>query len=67
MGHRAGLDKCGKSRPPTENRTLDRPARSKPLYRLNYNGYVLSYTAAKLEILGSDSIYPLVPEFPFKF
>ena len=28
VGHRAGLDGCGKSRPPTEIRSPDRPARS---------------------------------------
>jgi hypothetical protein len=35
---RAGLDRCGKSRPPlpTGNRFPDRPARSESLYRLSY-------------------------------
>ena len=34
----AGLDGCGKSRPPTEFRSPDRPARSESLYRLRYPG-----------------------------
>ena len=36
VGLRAGLDGCGKSRPPTGIRSPDRPDRSEPLYRLNY-------------------------------
>jgi hypothetical protein len=35
VGPRAGLDRCGKSRP-TEIRSPDRPARSQSLYRLSY-------------------------------
>ena len=35
MGPRAGLDRCGKSRP-TGIRSPDRPARSQSLYRLSY-------------------------------
>ena len=35
---RAGLDGCGKSRPPTGIRSPDRPARSESLYRLSYRG-----------------------------
>ena len=44
MGARAGLDGCGKSRPSTGNRSPDRPARSKSLYRLIFRGptYVLT-------------------------
>ena len=39
MGPRAGLDGCGKSRPPpTEIRSPNRPARSQSLYRLSYPG-----------------------------
>ena len=34
----AGLDGCGKSRPPTGIRSTDRPARSESLYRLSYRG-----------------------------
>ena len=35
VGPRAGLDRCGKSRP-TRIRSPDRPARSQSLYRLSY-------------------------------
>ena len=37
MGHRAGLDGCGNSRPATGIRFPDRPARSQSLYRLSYS------------------------------
>jgi hypothetical protein len=36
MGPRAGLDRCGKSRPDTGIRTPDLLARSQSLYRLRY-------------------------------
>jgi hypothetical protein len=35
VGPRAGLDRCGKSRP-TGIRSPDRPARNQSLYRLSY-------------------------------
>jgi hypothetical protein len=35
VGSRAGLDRCGKSRP-TGIQSPDRPARSQSLYRLSY-------------------------------
>jgi hypothetical protein len=35
---RAGLDGCGKSRPPNGIRSPDRPARSESLYRLSHPG-----------------------------
>ena len=38
VGQSAGLDGCGKSRPPNDIRSPDRPARSEPLYRLSYPG-----------------------------
>ena len=38
VGPRAGLDGCGKSRPPTGTRSPNRPARSESLYRQNYRG-----------------------------
>ena len=38
VGPRAGLDGCGKSRPPTEIRSPDRPTRSESLYRLSNRG-----------------------------
>jgi len=41
-GPRAGLDGCGKSRPPTGIRYLDRPTRSESLYRLSYPGPYLN-------------------------
>jgi hypothetical protein len=36
VGHRASLDRCEKSPPPTGIRSPDRPARSQSLYRLRY-------------------------------
>ena len=38
MGPRAGLDECGKSRPPIGIRSPDPPARSESIYRLNDPG-----------------------------
>ena len=38
VGPRAGVEGCGKSHPPTEIRSPDRPARSESLYRLRYPG-----------------------------
>ena len=38
MGPTAGLDRCGKSRPPTGIRSPDRSARSESLYRESYRG-----------------------------
>jgi hypothetical protein len=37
VGPRAGLDRCGKSRP-TGIRSPDLPTRSESLYRLSYRG-----------------------------
>ena len=45
MGPRAGLDECGKSRPPNGIRSPDRPARSKSLNRVSYPGQLLSTVA----------------------
>jgi hypothetical protein len=42
VGPRAGLNVCGKSRPPNGIRSLDRPAGSESLYRLSYPGPRLS-------------------------
>ena len=36
VGPRAGLDRCGKSRPPPGLDPLDGPARNESLYRLSY-------------------------------
>ena len=41
MGPRAGLDRCGKSRP-TGIRSPHRPARSQSLYRLRYPAHWLA-------------------------
>ena len=38
VGTRAGLDGCGKSRPPTGIRSPDRPARRESFNRLSYPG-----------------------------
>jgi len=40
VGPRAGLERCGKSRPPTGIRSPDCPARSHSLYRLRYPAHV---------------------------
>jgi hypothetical protein len=42
VGPRAGLDVCGKSRPPTGIRSPDRPAGSQSLHRLSYPAHLLS-------------------------
>ena len=38
LGLRAGLDRCGKSSPPTGMRSPNPPARSQSLYLLSYPG-----------------------------
>ena len=44
VGPRAGLDGCGKSRPPpTGIRSPDRPARRESLYRLSYHGEIIRH------------------------
>ena len=43
VGPRTGLDRCGKSRPPTGIRSPDRPASSQSLYRLRFPPHT-SYT-----------------------
>ena len=48
MGPRAGLDRCGKSRP-TGIRSPDRPARSQSLYRLRYSAHIVIGMFAKYE------------------
>ena len=47
MGPRAGLDRCGKSRPPTRIRSPDLPTRSESLYRLSYPGPLYSIVVAE--------------------
>ena len=44
VGPRAGLDRCGKSRPPTGIRASDRPARSQSIYRLSYRAHDIHMT-----------------------
>ena len=46
MGPRAGLDRCGKSRP-TGIRSPDRPARRQSLYRLRYPAHKVNYLHLK--------------------
>jgi len=49
VGHRAGLEGCGKSRP-NGIRSRDCPARSESLYRLSYPGqYTLGETIQTAE------------------
>jgi hypothetical protein len=63
VGPRAGLDRCGKSRP-TGIRSPDLPARRESLYRLSYPGskprqYSLIYTLAlwySLLLLGYKTV-----------
>jgi len=43
VGPRAGLDGCGKSRPPAGIRSPDRPARSESLYRLSCPGLQMDH------------------------
>ena len=50
MGPRAGLDRCGISRP-TGNRSPDRPARSLSLYRLSYPGPHISLNCYIISIV----------------
>ena len=48
VGPRAGLDRCGKSRP-TGIRSQDRPARSQSLYRLRYPVHPMLMRYEKLQ------------------
>jgi len=52
VGLRAGLDRCGKSRP-TGFRSPDCPARRQSLYRLRYSAHLSECTVWKLGM--SDS------------
>ena len=49
MSPRAGLDRCGKSRPPTGIRSPDRPARSQSLYRLRYPAHSYQGGSTKIQ------------------
>ena len=56
VGPRAGLEGCGKSRPPPGFDTPDRPVRSESLYRLSYHGpYILQYLAESKKGNGSKN------------
>jgi len=48
VGLRAGLDRCGKSRP-TGIRSPDRPARRQSLYRLRYPAHLFQSIFSKKE------------------
>ena len=50
VGPRAGLDRCGKSRP-AGIRSSDRPARSQSLYRLSYPAPTFGYAGPNLLLL----------------
>ena len=55
VGPRAGLDRCGKSRPPGI-RSPDRPARSQSLYQLSYPAPFHSYIKAVLVWVGKRKL-----------
>ena len=57
MGLRAGLDKCGKSGPPTGIRSPDRPARRHSLYRTRYPAD--NENLGKLSTSGKPTVVPL--------
>ena len=50
---RADMDGCGKFRPPTGNRSPDRPARSQSLYRLSNPG-PLTHSDSHVSLTDSD-------------
>ena len=56
VGHRVGLDTCGKSRP-HRIRSPDRTARSQSLYRLSYPAHILIYLKKKLRGLSPRANY----------
>ena len=55
MGPRAGLDRYGKSRPPTGIRSPDRPAGSQSLYRLSYRAHK-NITCLSVNLLGVGEV-----------
>ena len=62
VGPRAGLDRCGKSRPPTGIRSPDRLARSQTLYRLGYRAHTRVLTCSKFETTTIQNVCrPQVP------
>ena len=50
-GLQAGLDRCGKSRPPTGIRSPDRPAGSQSLYRLSYRAHTFMIVPRRILIV----------------
>jgi len=56
VGPGAGLEGCGKSRPPTGIRSPYRPARSESLYRLSYPGSIYIYIYIYISGLNFDSL-----------
>ena len=71
VGHMAGLDRCGKSRPPSGMQSPSHPAPNESLYRLSYPSPHLPHggplKSRKLETLTCYSAYinPLTPNDPF--
>jgi hypothetical protein len=55
VGPRAGLDRCGKSRP-TGIRSPDRPDRSQSLYRLSYPAHDTIYTPKIINIFEKGTL-----------
>ena len=60
MGHRADLDRCGKSPPPTGIRFPDRPALSQSLYRLPNKEEVLQILTNFADVLPRTKIFLIV-------
>jgi len=56
VGPRAGLDRCGKSGPPTGFRSPDRPARSQSLYRLRYPAHSFTEDNIFLFLQAADRV-----------
>jgi len=65
---RAGLDGCGKFRPPTGIGSPDRPARSQVLYRLDYPAFFFpdSHTKQKITFFGCYKKVVHLAVQPFK-
>jgi hypothetical protein len=57
VGPRAGLDRCGKYRPPTGIRSPDRPARTQSLYRLSYPAHPITVIFSLITLLGVKIIH----------
>ena len=54
---RAGLDRCGKSRPTTGIRSPDRPVRSESLYRLSYPSLTVKWSSLEISSLRSHPLW----------